>query len=60
MFTAEDRTHLNLCEDFCDCGTPDPLYEGHAKSCLMSLPLEILMEVETIAPTAKQAVIRLP
>ncbi len=46
LFT--DLGDLDLCETYCSCGTPDPYNLGHTESCAMSLPIDILREVEAI------------
>ena len=39
---------IDLNQTYCTCGTPDPVYDGHTEGCLMSIPIEILREVEDI------------
>ena len=47
----EEIRHLQLCQDFCSCGNPDPWNEEHTENCPMSLDISIIEEVETISPT---------
>lgn len=30
----DDSTELRISNRYCNCGTPDPLNEGHAESCM--------------------------
>jgi len=39
---------LWLCETYCSCGSPDPRHLGHSPSCTMTLPVDILLEVEAL------------
>lgn len=38
---------LELSEVYCSCGNPDPLNEDHVESCPMTLPQDVLEEVES-------------
>lgn len=44
--SESDWKILQLCKDYCSCGTPDPL--DHTEKCPCSLPLDILEEVEEL------------
>ncbi len=46
--TYTDMNDLDLCKDYCTCGTPDPYNCGHPEVCAMSIPVDILREVEAI------------
>lgn len=39
---------LDLCHDYCSCGSPDPHNAGHSPSCTMTLPISVLREVESL------------
>lgn len=43
-----DMDDLDLCRDYCTCGTPDPYNDGHTENCAMALPISILREVESL------------
>lgn len=40
---------LDLADTYCTCGSPDPL--EHLASCIMTLPVDILREVEALVPS---------
>lgn len=51
MLTDSDLRELRLCEVFCNCGTPDPINDGHATTCpIVAIPWDILEEVDELAP----------
>jgi len=50
----EEALHLDLCKDYCNCGTPDPLMEGHTSNCPMNLSVEILLETEETLQIPKE------
>ena len=47
----DDVEHLSHCRDYCNCGTPDPLNEGHSDDCPAALSVEILREVDALTPS---------
>ncbi len=48
MLTDSELENIDLSRIYCDCGCPDPVNEDHTENCTMSLPLEVLREVEAI------------